>query len=295
MRKVNGQKAAGRQKKSNVIWNLVMTAAVFVMIFSGGAIVKSLWEYHEGSKEYDILKQAVKKERSDTESGAGVVETDEELGVAGTEENPDIIGEIAGDDRTAMVQPIVTPFQEIHFVYLQEQNPDTVGWIEIPGTAIDYPIMQGEDNSYYLTRTFSGKENKAGSIFVESVNNGDLQDVHTILYGHNMKNGSMFGTLKKYRNEEYRKRHPYIYLYTPAHTYKYEIFACSEVSQDSDVYTVWYEADEAFGEFAKRLKEGSAYETGVSVSETDTLITLSTCVSIETNRFVVHAKRIECH
>lgn len=286
--KSNKQQSSDTKSKSNLLWNLVIAAAVFTMILAGCALVKSLWEYHEGSREYDTLAQAVKK-------GAGVQngsDTDGAEEEKRTEEGANSSTD-AAEENASSLQPIVTPFQEIDFAYLQKQNPDTVGWLEIPGTVIDYPIMQGEDNAYYLTHTFSRKENKAGSIFAEGINHADLQDAHTIIYGHNMKNGSMFGTLKRYRDGKYLKIHPYIYLYTPEHTYKYEIFSCYEVAQDSPVYTVWYEGDEAFGDFVKQLQKSSIHNTDVSVSGEDKIITLSTCVSIETNRFVVHARRIK--
>lgn len=257
---MNQQTKKKPKKKSGGLWTLLILLALAIMAVSGFQLGKSLLEYRKGTEEYDTLAEEAKKE---AEAPAQEAEEEDQM----------------------------PPFQEIDFALLQEQNPDTVGWIEFPGTRIDYPVMRNDDVGYYLTHTFSRAENIAGSIFMESANHGDFQDAHTIIYGHNMKNGSMFGLLKKYREQEYFQEHPYFYLYTPEATYVYDIFSCYEVSQDSDIYTAWYGADETFAAFVETLKKNSAYDTGVEVTAEDSIITLSTCVGVETNRYVIHAKR----
>ena len=100
----------------------------------------------------------------------------------------------------------------IDLASLQGINNDAVGWIEIPDTSVSYPLVHTTDNTYYLTHTFDNKTNRSGSIFVEASNAADFSDLHTIIYGHNMKNGSMFAGLKNYSDQSYAEAHPYIYV-----------------------------------------------------------------------------------
>lgn len=175
---------------------------------------------------------------------------------------------------------------------LMEINPDTIGWIKFENPDISYPIMQAEDNNYYLRRSFSGEKKSAGSIFMEAINHCDFQDAHTIIYGHNMRNLTMFGQLKYYKEEEFYQGNEFFTIYTDEETYTYQIFAYYDVTETSDVYTVWYTADENFEAAVAEMLEKSYYDTGVEVTAADKILTLSTC-STEGNRFVIHAKRVE--
>lgn len=127
---------------------------------------------------------------------------------------------------------------------------------------------------------------------METENTPDFQDCHTILYGHNMKNLSMFGRLKKYKTEDFYQGNEYFTIYTEERIYRYQIFAYYDTSENGDVYTIGFGADEVFGEFLNQAKKRSYYDTGVEVTKEDKVITLSTC-SVEGKRFVVHAKRVE--
>ena len=169
-----------------------------------------------------------------------------------------------------------------------------VGWIEIPDTEISYPLMQGDDDAYYLKHTFSGNTNSAGSIFIEALNSPDFTDLHTIIYGHNMKNGSMFGGLKEYRSASYLLEHPLVYIDLEDGTHAYEIFSCYEISSDSDTYTIGFasEPDGKYAQFVDMIKARSEYDTGIEVSRNDRVITLSTCTKSGTKRFVIHGKKI---
>ena len=109
---------------------------------------------------------------------------------------------------------------------LVKENGDIKGWIYIEGTDISYPLLQGPDNDYYLYRTYKKEYLFAGSIFIDAANAPDLSDQHTIIYGHNMKNDSMFGTLGKFKQQDYRDQHRYIYILMPGQDWnKYEIFS----------------------------------------------------------------------
>lgn len=177
---------------------------------------------------------------------------------------------------------------------LKESNPDTVGWIAFDHLEISYPLMQGEDNDFYLRRTFSGESNSAGSIFIEAANHANLEDSHTIIYGHNMKNQTMFGTLDNYKTEDFYAGNEYFTIYTDQETYRYHIFSCYDISEYGDIYKVWYtkDAEEGFDTFVQKMKDRSYYDTGVEVGADDKILTLSTCSS-KGKRFVIHAKRVQ--
>ena len=113
----------------------------------------------------------------------------------------------------------------VDFEILQKENPDIIAWIYCEDTPVNYPIVQADDNDYYLRRLLDGTWNVAGTLFMDYRNADDFSDWHTVIYGHNMKNDSMFGTLPEYRSQEYYEQHPAWYLLTPTQNYKIELCA----------------------------------------------------------------------
>ena len=171
-----------------------------------------------------------------------------------------------------------------------------IGWLEMEAVdTINYPIVQGEDNDYYLHRTFQRTDNFAGSIFMDYMNKSNFGQRNTIVYGHNMKNGSMFGSLKNYRDQEVYKKSPYFWIYTPTRIYKYEIFSCAEVDKFGQDYQITFRDKEDFQEFIYHAQDQSLYDTGVDVDYTDTVVTLSTCTGNEATRFIVQGKRVRTY
>lgn len=234
-----------------------------VLLFSLYKLGTIFLEYHSGEAEYEDLQQYVLEEPTQPEDSGT---TDMSL----------------TDIRTS----------RIDLSALQEINEEAVGWITIPDTEINYPIVHTTDNSFYLTHTFSKENNKSGGIFIDAANNADLSDLHTLIYGHNMKNGSMFGGLKSYKQESYWKDHPYIYIDLADGSHCYEIFS-SYVALVTDIcYTIDYVKDDYYASFLEALQESSLYDTGVEVGIDDLVITLSTCTNQGKDRFVVHAKKI---
>ena len=118
---------------------------------------------------------------------------------------------------------------------------------------------------------------------------------NSVVYGHNMKNGSMFGSLKKYRDKEVYQTSPYFWIYTPTRIYKYEIFSCAEVDKYSTNYQITFRDKEDFQEFIYRCEDQALYDTGVDVDYTDTIVTLSTCTGNEATRFIVQGKRVRTY
>lgn len=190
-------------------------------------------------------------------------------------------------------QPTQDPHPEIDWPVvdwegLREVNPDVVGWIYLEGTVINYPIVQGSDNSYYLNHLFNGKVNGSGAIFLDCRVPADLSGPNSILYGHHMKNGSMFYGLEQYKKQAYYEDHPYVLVMTPQGNYKLEIFSAYVANVAEDAWETEFDSEEAFSQWLDRSISRSCLKTDIQPTTRDRVMTLSTC-SYEFNnaRFVV--------
>lgn len=195
----------------------------------------------------------------------------------------------AGDDTEELTDDEKAVLAAI--AELKEENPDVIGWIKFDNLDLSYPVMQGEDNDYYLSHTFSGESNAAGSIFMEAANSSDFNDSHTIIYGHNMRNRSMFGSLKSYKTGDFYPGNEYITVYTLDKVYRYQIFAYYDISMYGEIYNISFAPGDEFQQIVDDMCRRSYYDTGVKPKSTDKILTLSTC-STKGNRFVVNAVRI---
>ncbi len=186
------------------------------------------------------------------------------------------------------------------YAALYEENHDLIGWLSIEGMVIDYPVMKCEDDEYYLHHDFYGNDSKYGCLYVRGVADVDTPGTNFIIYGHNMKDGSMFGDLDLYRRENFYREHPTISFDMLYEERTYEIIAVfrSQVyhsGEDAFRYYQFYEAQtqEEFAYFYENIKELALYDTGVTAEFGDTFLTLSTCAyHVEDGRFVVVAKAV---
>lgn len=168
---------------------------------------------------------------------------------------------------------------------LKKENTSIVGWIEIEGTRINYPVVQGEDNEYYLDHNYKGEKTANGSIFLNKDCDLDVPCTNLLIYGHNMKNGEMFTDLIKYQNEDYYIKHPKIRFTTAEEDSEYEIFSVfkSRVYFKSETNVFRYynfinaNNEAEYNEFAEKAKSSSIYDTGITANYGDDLITLITC------------------
>lgn len=178
----------------------------------------------------------------------------------------------------------------INFDVLKEINEDIVGWIYFENININYPIVKGEDNSYYLEHTFKNNNNSSGSIFMDYRNDYEFNDPNTIIYGHNMRNGSMFGSLMKIMNEDTYRENTKFWILTNNNKYKCEIFSAYIDESTSESYKLGFENKEEYNEYLNSIVEKSLYITGINPTQDDSVITLSTCATAEgSSRFIVHA------
>jgi len=193
--------------------------------------------------------------------------------------------------------PTARPFASARVASLQKENRDTVGWLDIPGTGIQYPIVQGADNEYYMTRTFQKKKNASGAIFVDCWNAPDFSDFNTVIYGHNMKDGSMFAGLREYRRQAFLDAHPYVEITLLNSKLRYRVFAAytsqGEAGADFRGQTCNTETQRA--EFIRAARKRSAeVDSSQAVSRHDRLLTLVTCTGGTYEWYwVVHAVLVE--
>ena len=251
----------GRRKKkggSNIVSNIILVIAIVVFAVSAYKLYGIFSEYNKGDKEYQKIQDLV----------------------INTEKKDDTKEEAFSVD----------------FEKLLEMNSDVVGWIRFDEPSeINYPVVQGRDNEEYLKRTFEANTNKLGTLFVDVNNPGDFSGRNTFIYGHNMKNGSMFAQLLKYKDDSFYKEHPYFYIYTPDGKVRtYEIFSAGVVKDTSDSYIMDYADDAAFQTYIDYIKQQSASPTSAEVTTASKIVSLSTCTNVrDDERFLVHGVMIK--
>lgn len=183
----------------------------------------------------------------------------------------------------------------VDFEALDKRNSDVVAWVRFDQPEIiSYAVVQTDNNSYYLNRTLDHKQSIFGTIFMDRYNDCDFTNSNTVLYGHNMKNGSMFGSLNRYIKEEFYIENPYFYIYTPdGYAHKYHIFATQEVASDSWHYKKYFKTFEDYRDYLEDLRVGAYYGTDVQVPINSKIVTLSTCTASDSQRLIVQGVKIE--
>lgn len=176
---------------------------------------------------------------------------------------------------------------EVDFDALWETNADVIGWIYCEDTPINLPVVQAEDNAYYLHRLIDGRRGSAGTLFADYRCAEDFSGSNTIVYGHSMKDKSMFGTLSNYKHQAYFDEHPVAWLLAPDASYKVEWLAGCVLDAESDIYALG-QSSESMRALAARMMEQSTFESGAELTAEDRFLTLSTCsYEYENARFVL--------
>ena len=257
-----------KKKNKEMIRRIILVIAVITFCISGWELYKILSEYQKGSNEYNDLQDLV------VEQGGVIADVN------------------AGPGEVMELEKIF----KVNFEELMAINEDTVGWIRFKEPSeISYPLVLSADNADYLYTTFEGKSNSAGTLFVDYKNTGDFDEENTFIHGHNMKNGSMFGRLRKFRDSSYRTENPYFSIYTPdGRELVYEVFAVCVVKDTSQTYDREYENTQEFQEYLNYVKKSALYNTGVEVTADSKIVSLSTCTNVtDDERLVVHGVMIE--
>ena len=185
------------------------------------------------------------------------------------------------------------PFMNVDFNELLKKNPDTVGWIKVEGTKVNYPVVQASDNNYYLSHAFNKTANQGGWIFADYKNKFDDTDKNIVIYGHNMNNKTMFGSIPNMLYNGYlsNSSNYYIKISTPTSNSVWKVFSIYTVDPQTYYLKTNFKS-EPYSKFLSTLKSRSIYNFGIDVSENDKILTLSTCDNTGTKRVAVHAKMI---
>ena len=241
------------KKKNKILITLIQIVLIVVIIFSGIKIIEWI---KSNKKNKDIMSEI--------------------------KENVVINNEMDSNNEE----------YKIDFAKLKQKNSDAIAWIKVNGTDIDFPVVKGTDNSYYLTHNFDKEKNKAGWIFADYRNKFDGTDKNIIIYGHNMKNGSMFASLKDVIKEEWynNENNKYIALITENENCKYQVFSLYQI--ETEEYYLQTNISN-FKEFVEKIKGRSKKDFNVDIKETDSILTLSTCADNTKYRVVLHAVKVK--
>ena len=264
---------------------VIIVIASIAALTAAFMIFKTARDYKAASDEYDSLRQYASEEVNTTETAEKVSDI-KPIELEEAEERKELKSNENREDF---------PEMEVDFKALREKNPDTVGWLYVGSCGISYPIVQGEDNDYYMNHTFEGTVNSSGAIIMDYRDDKYLKDWNTFIYGHNMKNGSMFGSLKKLlKDETLYDSDPYIYVYLPGYIYRYKIFSYYKDKPDSKMY---WTADtlQEYRQYIRDALSLSVRDLGVETSEENNMVTLVTCSGSGAGkmRFFVHGEFID--
>lgn len=239
-----------KSSKSRIIIRIIIALLIVVVAVCAYKIYDTLAEYNVGDSAYESLIEA---------AGPHVTTPDPQHTPASSAEP--------------------TPFQQtmMDFDELYAINPDTVAWLMSDGTVINYPVVQGEDNIYYLHHIFNGKANNLGTLFIDCNNAKDFSDRNTIIIGHHMRNGSMMASIVGYKKQDYYDAHKTVTLITPDMVYDIYLFGGYVTSAGSDDYLKRDFTDEEFTAFINKIKERSTFQSDVEVAPEDHIVTLATC------------------
>lgn len=257
-------------RMSNKIWKVVLAASIVLIVVASVNIVILSREYQKGINEYKELEGYVKVVEASVEEPTQKEQTAEEA---------------VEEDKESVI-PISV---EVDFAALSAINEDLAGWLYYGPLAINYPVVRGDDNEYYTHNTFEHEKNASGAIFMDSLNKPDMSNYNTIIYGHNMRNGTMFGSLKKLLNDEsIITENPYFYIFTEEKAYMYEIASVYITNQTSDTYNLIANEEEQ-QEYIDYVKSSSTWYWEKELKSSDKIVTLSTCHGLHSNnRTIVH-------
>ena len=255
------EKRAERKRKNR--WLRIYVGCIIAALIADLGVGLVVYQYRKGQRAYEKTASEYITENTDAEDGS-IKEWWELIDV-----------DIAG---------------------LKSQNEDVAAWLYFENEEISYPVMYSGDNDKYLKTLATGERGRSGALFIDMRNTPDFSDPHTVIYGHNMQDTSMFGKLKYYRKKDnYYKGHEYFQIITEDSIYRYRIFAYEDVSVEHSVFNNYGPDPKDIEGMVKKLIAGSYLKAEEIPENTEHVVTLSTCTANDENRFVVSAIRVEEH
>ncbi len=287
-----GEKTKAKRKGIHVAIYLLLSILIILSLIY---IINFFSLKQEAKEQTKLLSVIDIYEKEGTEEIVGnVLEDRQENDEAQSEERGETISTENPEEQNKETERMLQVKQ------LQEQNADIVGWLEIENTNINYPVLQGTDNSYYMTHNYKKEKSKNGSIFLNADYNWNIPSNNLLIYGHNLGNGMMFQELLKYEKESFYQEHPVIRFTTAEEDAEYEIISAFKsrvyYKSEKNVFRYYYfinsESEEEYNQFVKNAKNVSLYPIDETANYGDQLITLSTCsYYVEDGRFAVVGRR----
>lgn len=251
-------------------WTRKVAAVIAVLCITLGlaGIIRYRWnELYQRKQHEELVEQ--------------VTDNEEE-----NEEEDNLSDESDVKQETTYVSPI-------DFATLRDQNPDVVAWIRIPGTQIDYPVAQGDDNDYYLHHDLNGNDSASGTIFLDYADQADFSSLHNLFYGHHMRDGSMFKDICKYKDQEYFDKHKEILLYTPDREIRLQALAALCTTSDAIRRKTEFASEEEFSAYVQRMTEDASASSPVD-GKIARLYSFVTCsYEFDDARTILYAYEVE--
>lgn len=270
-----------KKKKKLILkkWIRVTILIIFIIILIFSTFKLFIWQ-QDSNKTKDIEEEII--DNADTEERQAIEENTQNI-------NP------PDDKDNDYWNYIKMDMLSVNFDDLKKKNSDTVGWIKVEGTNINYPVVQTTDNKYYLNHSYDKTSNKAGWVFADYRNDLDNFDKNTVIYAHGRVDTTMFGSLKNIlKSSWYNNKNNHIIKFsTPKENTLWQVFSVYTIEAESYYITTKFPSDEYFKEFVTTLKNRSKIEFSAIPNENDKILTLSTCKDSKGNRVVMHAKLIK--
>ncbi len=254
------------KKSVKISFVIILILLALIFVISTYRVSSTIHQYKESDRYYQQARDNAVKENA----------------------NPDSSDKTAGQMDPRTYSPVT-----VDFAALQKDFPDIRGWLYAPGTEINYPVVQGRDNDFYLHRLMDGEDNAGGTLFMDYRNNADFSSKHTFIYGHHMKDGSMFAAIVNYANQAYYDEHPYLFLNTPNGNYRLDVVAGFVTLDDSRAYLLDFKSRAEFEEWYELMSSFSDFTSDVSFGPDDLIVTLSTCTyDYDNARYVLMTKLV---
>ena len=280
-------------KRKLVVLYILLGITIVVIVVCGVGLGYELYITEKGQNYYAGMSSELETRSHDFASSRPAETSEEAREQGGT----DVTGDGGSvtpkpDNPDYPDNPAWVPF--VDFATIGQRYPGLSAWIKLEGTTLDYPVMQGSNNEYYLTRLPDGTSHRHGSIFIDYRNSADFSDKNTLVYGHMSSSGDMFAALKNYRKQPFYDENPVIHIYTPFRDFELMLFAGYLVDSGIESPPLVFSDDDAFRAHITSLKSRSFFKSDVEVDDGDRLVSLCTCAYDFTNaRLVIVGKLVD--
>ena len=289
-----------KQKKRNKALILLidmLLAGLFVL--SLVMLTVEVVKYIRARRTYSGIRQAVSVTEETDALGTGGTEADTVIDAdAETEADGDAASADGLHSKEEPAKRVLSaePGISVNWEILKEDNPDMAAWLYCPGTIINYPVVLPDDNDYYIDHDFYGNEDECGALFFDCCTEPDASGPYNlIIYGHRRNDRSMFGMLSRWGNDSFRERFPVMYLMTPEHSYRVELFACRTINVDPKYFTMYFDSESDFSAYIDKALSQSYWTTDIEVQPDDIILTMVTCNKYDvTNdpRLLLHGRLV---